>query len=114
MTRVDTGITLPGTAAAPEPLPAATVADLIAQAGDLADRTERTYRPTSYIVLAAAALLLSLLFVGYYALARSSASSRYQAEVTRAAAVHSVDHSLTHAHADAHTRLLGHLPALLA
>ena len=87
MTRVDTGITLPGTAAAPEPLPAATVADLIAQAGDLADRTERTNRPTSYIVLAGAALLLSMLFVGYYALARSSASSRYQAEVTRAAAV---------------------------
>lgn len=83
MSRVDTGITLPGTAEAPTPRPAATVSDLLAQAGDLADRAERTNRPTSLVMLAAAALALALVFVGYYSLARAGARARFDQAIAR-------------------------------
>lgn len=87
MSRVDTGISLPGTPEAPSPRPAATVADLLAQAGDLADRAERTNRPTSLVVLAAAVLVLALGFVGSYALARSAARARFDQANAREAQV---------------------------
>jgi hypothetical protein len=84
MSRVETGIVLPGTAPEQPPRPAATVADLLVQAGDLADRTERSNRPTSLVLLAAAALGLALCFVAYYAMARVSAASSFQQANTRA------------------------------
>ncbi|MBY0113490.1 MAG: hypothetical protein K2Y21_11750 [Phycisphaerales bacterium] len=84
MSRTDTGISLPGTADLPAPRSAAAVADLLAQAGDLADRAERTNRPTSLIALASAALVIALCMVGYYALARVGAASRYEQANTKA------------------------------
>lgn len=84
MTQPDTGLSLPGTAEQPAPRDAAAVSELLAQAGDLAARTERTNRPTSLVYLSGLVLVISLCVLAYFAFARMSASSALKTEADRA------------------------------
>ncbi len=84
MTRIDTGITLPGTPDAPEPRAPAAVAEMLAQAGDLAGRTERSNRPVILIYLAGGLLMLALCMLAYFAYARFDAMSRLRAQTDKA------------------------------
>ncbi|MBL8876991.1 MAG: hypothetical protein JNM86_14440 [Phycisphaerae bacterium] len=87
MTPADTGLTLPGTAEQPAPRSSAAVSDLLAQAGDLAGRTERANRPVSLIYLSGAILALALFMLAYFLFARFTASSRLGTESERAARI---------------------------
>jgi hypothetical protein len=87
MTRLDTGLTLPGTPEAPAPKGPAAVAELLAQAGDIADRTERANRPVTLIYLALVLLGLSLLVMISYAYTRQAALSHLRFEAERTARI---------------------------
>lgn len=87
MTPAETGLTLPGTAEQPAPRNSATVADLLAQAGDLASRAERANRPTSLIYLSGAILAIALVLLTYFLFARFTASSVLHVEAERAARI---------------------------
>lgn len=87
MTPAETGLTLPGTAEQPAPRNSATVADLLAQAGDLAGRAERANRPTSLIYLSGAILAIAIVLLTYFLFARMSASSVLYVEAERAARI---------------------------
>lgn len=87
MTPAETGLTLPGTAEQPAPRNSATVSDLLAQAGDLAGRTERANRPTSLIYLSGAILVLALVLLAYFLFARFAAAGTLAASAERSARV---------------------------
>lgn len=84
MTRADTGISLPGTPEAPAPRTTAAVTELLAQAGDIAARTENANRPMSLIYFAGAFLAVGLCVLVYFFSARASAMSKLTTEATRA------------------------------
>lgn len=87
MTPAETGLSLPGTAEQPAPRNSATVADLLAQAGDLASRAERANRPTSLIYLSGAILVIAVLLLTYFLFARFTASNVLHVEAERAARI---------------------------
>lgn len=84
MTRADTGISLPGTPEASAPKTTAAVTELLAQAGDIAARTERANRPMSLIYISGAFLAVGLCVLLYFFSARASAVSKLTTEATRA------------------------------
>ncbi|MBS0190582.1 MAG: hypothetical protein U0573_01660 [Phycisphaerales bacterium] len=83
MSRVDTGISLPGTVEPPAAKDQRAVSELLAQAGDLAARTERANQPLGVVYLAGAVLALSILAAAYFAYDRVRASSRLDTEIAR-------------------------------
>lgn len=84
MTPAETGISLPGTPDAPSPKGSAAVSELLAQAGDLAARTERANRPVSLIYLSSILLGIAVCMLVYFLLGRISASSALAAETEKA------------------------------